>query len=154
MRFSDKLKNFDIFLASFALATLLVTIILQVFLRFLFSKPLMGAEEFTRYMVIFIVTAPLAFTERTKSHVVMEEIQEFIPRPLRSALRVLIDIVTTIAYGIVTYSSISVLVNNAKNTTATLLMPFWLFFLPTVVGFVSLTIVRIAALIRRLRKGD
>lgn len=152
MRLRKILTEFDAFIACAALATLLVTILLQVVLRFVFQKPLMGAEEFTRFMVIFVVMTPLAFAERTKSHVVMEEVQAMLPDAVRRILRVLIDLCTTAVYCIVAFSAIGVLLNNAKNETATLRMPFWLFFLPTVIGFISLAIVRASMLLRRTWK--
>ena len=148
MRLRTTLSNLDAVLACLGLVALLGTIIIQVVLRFVFQNPLMGAEEFTRYMVIFLVMTPLAFAERTKSHVVMEELQAGLPRKARIIVRFLIDLSTTIVYAIVALSAISVLINNAGNETATLGMPFWLFFLPTVAGMVLLTLTRANMLIR------
>ena len=152
MQLSSNLTKVDAFLSAVSLVVLLGTIIIQVVLRFVFQSPLMGAEEFTRYMVICLVMTPLAFAERTNSHVVMEEVQMLLPDGFRRILRMVIDILTTLVYGIVAVSSLSVLMNNATNRTATLKMPFWLFFLPMVIGMVLLTIVRIRMLFRRTWK--
>jgi TRAP-type C4-dicarboxylate transport system permease small subunit len=149
MRLRTTFSNLDAVIACLSLAALLGTIVVQVVLRFFFKSPLMGAEEFTRYTVIFLVMTPLAFAERTRSHVVMEEIQAGFPVKIRMGIRLLIDLLTTVVYAIVALSSISVLINNARNETATLRMPFWLFFLPTVAGMVLLTLTRAHMLVRR-----
>ena len=80
---------------------------------------------------------------------VMEEFQAILPAKARLGIRFLIDLLTTAVYALVALSSISVLINNARNETATLRMPFWLFFLPTVAGMVLLTLTRIHMLARR-----
>ena len=46
------------------LSVMLITVIAQVLMRELFNFPLVGAEEFVRYMMIWIVLFPLAFTLR------------------------------------------------------------------------------------------
>ena len=143
MQNKKKLINFDITTGVVCLGLLLGTILLQVVLRFVFSKPLMGAEEFTRYMVICVVMFPLAYSERSGSTIVMEVIQSMFPKLLRNIVKMLEQILTILVYGIVAASAVSVLINNAQNRTATLEMPFWLFFAPTVVGLISMTVVRV-----------
>lgn len=139
----NELWNFDALLACISLAVLLGTILLQVVLRFVFRTPLIGAEEFTRYMVVCVVMTPLAFTERTKSHVVMEELQAVLPAPIRRFVAILSGMAATVVYALVTLSAFSVLLNNSSNVTATLKMPFWLFFLPSVLGLSFITVVRL-----------
>ena len=139
---SKILANLDAFISMCCLALLLGTIILQVILRFVFSSPLMGAEELTRFMVICVVMLPLAFAERSGSTVVMEEIQSFMSPGVRKATRAAVEVFSTVIYGLLTASAVSVLLNNAQNRTATLEMPFWLFFAPSVIGLAAMTAVR------------
>lgn len=154
MSFGKKVLNLDGFLGVVSLALLIGTILLQVFLRFVFSKPLMGAEELTRYLVICIVFFPLAYSERSGSTIIMEELQSMFPRVLRNIINMSSHILTTVVYAIVTLSSYSVLINNMQNRTATLEMPFWLFFLPAVLGLTIMTFVRIITVVYKITKRE
>ena len=122
------------------LSTMLVTVILQVLMRELFDFPLVGAEEFVRYLMIWIVLFPLAFTLREGGHIAMTELRDMLPEPIRNALAYLSDICSLIVFSIVSWSSMSVILENANNTTATLQIPFWIFFLPNFLGFTLLTV--------------
>jgi TRAP-type C4-dicarboxylate transport system permease small subunit len=137
------LFDLDVILASLSLVLLLFTVIIQVILRSVFDKPLMGAEEFTRFMVICVILFPLAYTERMNGHIIMEELQNLLPRVIRKLLRFLIQTFTTVVYIVIALSAIQVLINNANNTTATLEIPFWIFFLPNALGFLGISILRI-----------
>jgi TRAP-type C4-dicarboxylate transport system permease small subunit len=137
------LYNWDVILASFSLVLLLFAVIIQVIMRSVFDKPLMGAEEFTRFMVICVILFPLAYTERLNGHIIMEEFQNLLPQTIKKGLRFLIQILTTVIYIVVTLSAIQVLINNANNMTATLEIPFWIFFLPNVLGFLGISILRV-----------
>ena len=154
MSLGKRLRDVDGFLGVLGLALLIGTILLQVVLRFVFSKPLMGAEEMTRYLVICVVMFPFAYSERSGSTIIMEEIQSMFPRILRNIINMSSHILTTVVYAIVTASSYSVLINNAANRTATLEMPFWLFFLPAVVGLTAMTVVRIITVVYKIIKRD
>ncbi|GHU25531.1 C4-dicarboxylate ABC transporter [Betaproteobacteria bacterium] len=137
------LFNWDVILASLSLVVLLFTVITQIILRSFFDMPLMGAEELTRFMVLSGILFPLAYTERFNSHIVMEELQNLLPQVIKSVLRFLIQLSTTVVYILVTLSATLVLINNANNTTATLEIPFWIFFLPNVLGFLGISVLRI-----------
>ena len=143
MQIRKALFNFDIILAVAALAVLWGTIILQVILRQVFSAPLMGAEEMTRYMVIWVIMTPLAFTEKANGHIIMEELQALLPGIIKKLIRFVCVLSTTAVYILITFSVFGVYRNNLHNVTATLKVPFWLFFLPTAIGFIGISVFRI-----------
>lgn len=122
------------------LSAMLITVILQVLMRELFDFPLVGAEEFVRYLMIWIVLFPLAFTLREGGHIAMVELRDMLPKPLRNGLSFTSDVCSLVVFAIVSWSSMSVIIENPNNTTATLQIPFWLFFLPNLLGFLLLTL--------------
>ena len=154
MQIRKALFSFDMILAAAALLVLLGTIILQVILRQIFQRPLMGAEEMTRYMVIWVIMTPLAYTERVNGHIIMEEFQALFPAPIKKIIRFICAASTTVVYIVITLSVISVYRNNLHNMTATLKIPFWLFFIPTAIGFLGISIVRIIGHICTLLKKE
>ena len=154
MSLVKRVRDIDALVGIISLALLIGTILLQVLLRFVFSKPLMGAEEMTRYLVICVVMFPLAYSERSGSTIIMEEIQSLFPRVLRVSINMAAHILSTVAYAVVAVSSYSVLINNATNKTATLEMPFWLFFLPSVAGLTAMTVVRVIVVFCKITKRN
>jgi TRAP-type C4-dicarboxylate transport system permease small subunit len=154
MQLKKTLINFDVILASVALAFLTIVIFVQVILRFFFKSPLMGAEEFARYMLMWMIITPLTFTERNHGHIIMEELQNLLPGIIRKIIRFLCGLCTTVIYVFLTISTVRVIQNNMGNTTAELKIPFLLFFLPTLIGFASMAILRIITHICHLMKKD
>ncbi len=132
------------------LSVMLVTVILQVLMRELFDLPLVGAEEFVRYLMIWIVLFPLAFTLREGGHIAMVELRDMFPAPLRNGLSFISDVCSLVVFAIVSWSSISVIIENPNNTTATLQIPFWVFFLPNALGFLLLTVGYLLILKKRI----
>ena len=146
--------SFDMILAAAALMVLLGTVILQIILRQLFLKPLMGAEEMTCFMVVWVILTPLAYTEKENGHIIMEELQTLLPGFIRKGIRFICAVCTTVVYILITVSVISVYRNNLQNMTATLKIPFWIFFLPCAIGFAGISIVRIISHICILLKKE
>jgi TRAP-type C4-dicarboxylate transport system permease small subunit len=135
------------------LSVMLVTVVLQVLARELFDFPLVGAEEFVRYLMIWIVLFPLAFTLREGGHIEMTELRDLLPQPVRTGLSYASDICSLIVFGVVSFSSLSVILDNPNNTTATLQIPFWVFFLPNLLGFVLLTVGYVVVLRKRIARS-
>lgn len=136
------------------LSVMLVTVILQVLMRELFDFPLVGAEEFVRYLMIWIVLFPLAFTLREGGHIAMVELRDMLPGPVREGLSLFSDVCSLVVFGIVSWSSMSVIIENPNNTTATLQIPFWIFFLPNLLGFALLTVGYLLILKKRFSRSE
>ncbi len=132
------------------LSAMLITVILQVLMRELFDFPLVGAEEFVRYLMIWIVLFPLAFTLREGGHIAMVELRDMLPKSIRNGLSFVSDVCSLVVFAIVSWSSASVIIENANNTTATLQIPFWIFFLPNLLGFVLLSAGYLVILMKRI----
>lgn len=145
-----RLLSIDKNISILCLSVMLLTVIAQVLMRELFDFPLVGAEEFVRYLMIWIVLFPLAFTLREGGHIAMTELRDMFPAPLRNALSLLSDVASIVVFAIVSWSAMSVILDNANNTTATLQIPFWIFFLPNVLGFVLLTIGYVLIVAKRM----
>lgn len=146
----NKLFRLDKDISILCLSVMLFTVIAQVLMREIFDLPLVGAEEFVRYMMIWIVLFPLAFTLREGGHIEMTELRDMLPLPMRTGLKFLSDVSSIVVFAIVSWSSLSVILQNANNTTATLQIPFWIFFLPNFLGFVLLTVGYVLILTKRI----
>ncbi|WP_319476281.1 TRAP transporter small permease [Marispirochaeta aestuarii] len=127
-------------LATTALIMLVLLVFAQVIMRVVFLAPLVGAEEFVRYLLIWVVFLGMPYTTRFGDQIKMEELQLFMPKWIRYPIRLLALTSGCIIFCIVSISAIYTTLSNLKNTTATLSIPFWIFFTPTILGFVLVTI--------------
>ncbi|RLD90224.1 MAG: hypothetical protein DRJ29_15755 [Bacteroidetes bacterium] len=50
-----------------------------------------------------------------------------------------IEILSVFVFAIISLSAIYTMATNYKSTTPTISIPFWIFFLPTILGFTLLT---------------
>ena len=152
MKIGQLLRNTDKFLGTLMLFMLLIITVAQVVMRSVFSFPLIGAEELARYFFICVVFISLPYTTRSGGLIRLEGFQSLLPKRLRYILRIISYGCGIAVFGITAASSISSTLNNIENQTPTLALPFWLFFLPTMVGFTLLTIEYIVLLINFLKR--
>ena len=132
-------RNLDRNITAVIFVALMVLVVIQIIMRVIFLAPLVGAEELVRYFLICIIFIGAPFAARNGGHIRMEEFQAMLPKPLRRVVRFLSFLSAVVVFGIVSYSSVLTLFQNINNRTATLSMPFWIFILPTVFGFLLLT---------------
>jgi TRAP-type C4-dicarboxylate transport system permease small subunit len=139
MRFRG-LRNLDRDICAVIFAAMMVLVVIQIVMRVVFLAPVVGAEELVRYFLICIIFLGAPYAARNGGHIRMEEFQSMLPKPLRSAVRFLSLFFSVAVFGVISFAALLSLAQNLKNSTATLSMPYWLFILPTVLGFVLLTV--------------
>ena len=69
------------------------------------------------------------------------------------ALQVLIDLSAVAMFGLMAVASVTSILANLDNQTATLEMPYWLFMGPMTVGMTLITLESAIDLVRTLRRG-
>ncbi|HUZ17177.1 MAG TPA: TRAP transporter small permease [Spirochaetia bacterium] len=134
------LRESDRNVAVLALFVMILLVLAQVIMRVVFLAPLVGAEEFVRYLLIWVVFIGAPFATRRGGQIRMDELQNFMPKAVRYAVRLLSFISGVGVFGIIALSAIITTLHNLTNRTATLSIPFWIFFLPTILGFVLATL--------------
>lgn len=149
-------KDLDRNLSVLTLFALILLVLAQIIARVVFSAPLVGTEELVKYFLICIVFFAGAYTARTSGHIRMEELISFFPTRLRVLIKMTSQLLTIGIMCVGTYSSFLTTARNLTNRTATLSIPFWIFFLPNNVGFLLMTIqyaVLFSSLLRRVANG-
>jgi TRAP-type C4-dicarboxylate transport system permease small subunit len=122
-----------------AFLSMTFAVFLQVVLR-AFDIPMTGADEFERYLLIFLVYISLAYAARTSGHIKVDFVQEKMPRVLQKIVRNFVNILTTCVFAAIMISALITISTNLANKTPTLGIPFIVFFFPTVLGFILATI--------------
>ncbi len=132
-------------------AIILITIV-QISLRTIFNIPLVGVEELLRYLFISFVFFGLSYYNRIDGHIKLEGLQKGFPLKVKRVIGIIIHVLSVLVFATITFSAVYTSLTNYKSTTPTLAIPFWLFFLPIMVGFSLLTMEEIIVLIRAIRK--
>ena len=129
------IKNLDRTICSLILFLLIIITVLQIILRSLFNIPFVGVEELSRYFFIAFVFSGLAYYYRTDGHIKLDGLRNYLPEKLDFLLQVLIQIISVLVFSILLISAVYTTITNYDSNTPTLSIPFWLFFLPIILGF-------------------
>ncbi|WP_274427429.1 TRAP transporter small permease [Chelativorans sp. YIM 93263] len=124
----------------------------QVVLRDLFGAPIVGAEEFTRFLLIVLVFTAFPLVVMNHENIVMAELRELLPHFARRFLAVLTAVAGALAAGFVAYVTWGTIFKNLSNATPTLGIPFWLFLGSTFFGFAVAALLHILDLRRPPRE--
>ncbi|WP_099867597.1 TRAP transporter small permease [Pararhizobium haloflavum] len=130
------------------LALLVAVPFIQVIARDVFGSAIVGAEEFTRFLLIALVFATYPLAVRSGENIVMGEFQEALPRRGRIAARLAVSILAIAGCGFMAFVTFGSIFQNLSNATPTLHIPFWLFLGFTFCGFLGAALVHLVHLRR------
>lgn len=136
-------------LAGFCVAVLvgLVAVpFVQVVMRDVVGAPIVGAEEFTRFLLIVLVFTAFPVVVMEHENIVMAEFGEALPRGARTILAFIITLSAVLAAGFIAYVTWGTIFKNLNNATPTLKIPFWLFLGSTFLGFALAALVHVVDL--------
>lgn len=117
------------------LALLVATPALQVFMRQVLNMPMMGAEEFSRFLLINVVMLAIPYTVSSGASIRMEEFMLILPERARAWLMILISAVCFAAFAFASWSVLVAMAANMNNKTPTLGIPYYIFFASGGIGF-------------------
>ncbi|TKW68747.1 MAG: TRAP transporter small permease subunit [Paracoccus denitrificans] len=115
----------------------------QVVMRDLFGRPIIGAEELTRFLLICCVFVAYPLVVASGENIVMSEIQDSLPQRLRRIVIRVIAVCSIIACAFVAVVVAFNISDNLRNATPTLKIPFWLFLGATLFGFAGAAILHL-----------
>ncbi|HEX2020008.1 MAG TPA: TRAP transporter small permease subunit [Aurantimonas sp.] len=115
-------------IASLTVLVALVSLpFIQVILREIFSRPIVGAEELTRFMLICSVFLALPYVVAAGATVRMEELAAMLPERVLRLLKLLTAATAAAAFAVMAYASLVAISRNLDNATPTLGIPYWIF---------------------------
>ncbi len=121
-------------IAMTALAALVVLPATQVFLRDVFSAPVIGLEEATRWSLIILVFSAAPLLISTNQQIRLAEFTMLLPERVRALLERFTLLAGGIVLGIIALSGLLSILRNFGTRTPTLDIPFWLFASPMLAG--------------------
>ena len=125
------------------LGALIAVPFLQVIMRDLMGRAIIGAEELTRFLLICNVFVAYPLVVAAGENIVMTEMQEGLPDRLRAGLVRVIAFASVIACAFVAVVVAMNIAANMTNATPTLKIPFWLFLGAAFIGFAGAAILHL-----------
>ena len=115
----------------------------QVIMRGVFVLPFIGAEEFTRFLLICLIFCAYPLVIEHGENIVMGEFKAAMPKRLRGVVNWTISLTAIGVTGFLAYVTATNISKNLTNATPTLGIPFWIFLGATLFGFAGAAVVHL-----------
>jgi TRAP-type C4-dicarboxylate transport system permease small subunit len=115
----------------------------QVIMRGVFVMPFIGAEEFTRFLLICLIFCAYPLVVEHGENIVMGEFKAAMPPRLGTVVNWSISITAVAITGFIAYVAAANISRNLNNATPTLGIPFWIFLGATLFGFAGAALVHL-----------
>jgi TRAP-type C4-dicarboxylate transport system permease small subunit len=123
----------------------------QVVMRELFSRPIVGVEELARFMLICTVFVALPYVVSAGANIRMDEFQAMLPAGFVRFVKLAIALTAIVAFGAAAVASGIAIQKNLNNATPTLGIPYWIFLGAAAIGFGMTTIECVVQFIKALQ---
>jgi TRAP-type C4-dicarboxylate transport system permease small subunit len=118
----------------------------QVIMRGVFVLPFIGAEEFTRFLLICLIFCAYPLVVLHGENIVMGEFKAMLPERARKVVNLMISLSAIAATGFIAWVTAANISKNLTNATPTLHIPFWIFLGATFFGFAGAALVHLVHL--------
>jgi TRAP-type C4-dicarboxylate transport system permease small subunit len=109
----DKIARF---ISQTAVAVMVVTVIMQVFMRYFLRNPLIWADELSRYALVFMTFIGASVALRSNNLAAMELITSKITGITKKVLSLVSNLLAVLLLGFLFYYSISLMMENSVRT--------------------------------------
>jgi C4-dicarboxylate transporter DctQ subunit len=143
------------YVAAFLLAFVMVTICIDVVLRYFFLSPMMWVTEVTEYSLLWVTFLGTAWLLKKKGHVIMDLVVNRIKSEYQTILNIIMSIIGVIICLVITAYGIKVILDvfNRQLTLSTLLTPpAWVIFIIIPIGSFLLTVQFIRMIVGYVRR--
>ena len=130
-------KNFEEAVMGILLIGMALILMAQILMRVFAQSSLAWAEEVARYFYVWSVFLSISCTIRMRNILRVDFLIQIMPKGLRRAFEVLLDIANMILYGYLAWCSVTVVQNvqASAQTSPALKIPMYLVYAIVPVGF-------------------
>ena len=141
-------------IGGFILAAMMFLTAADVFLRYIFNRPISGAIELNENMLVMLVFFSIAYTAVQKGHVRVELLVARLPMKAQIIIDSLSGILALSLSILITWQSVALALEKVEQglTTAVLFVPVYPFIFMAAFGAGLLSLVLLTDLIRSLRR--
>ena len=136
------------------LIVMFVSVLIQIFFRYVLKSPLTWTEEASRYSFIWIVLLGAAFAVRRKEHVVMDVLVKRFPAALQKQIALVLNllVLTSLIYLLPVSWKFFWFMKNVSAPTMKISWGFLFFSAP--LSILLMTVHTLIGLIRTIRPGE
>lgn len=148
-------SRFLLYIGQFALAMMVILTVADVFLRYVFNRPILGSYELTEFMMAVLVFSTIGYTMVVKGHVVVDLVFTKLPQRSRDILECITSFIAFILFAIVAWRN-ALHAGTAwgrNDVTAELFIPISPFILFVAIGVAVLSLVLFTQFIQSLTKA-
>ena len=109
-------------LGSIILMLMMITVFVDVFLRYIFNSPLVGSVEIVETMMVLIVALGITYTGINKGHISVDLLVSRFPPKVQAAIDIFNFLVATIIFSIMSWKTgLQAIVAGSRHVTTTVL---------------------------------
>ena len=146
-----KLKNLDLYLGALLFVVMVLLIIANVMLRYVFRMGLSWAEELTLILFAWSTYLGIVAAVRYDQHVKMDIIFKMLPKTVQKTIDLLTEIAIVALGGYITYLSIILCQNAGSKRTLVMRLPANIVNACLVVSFSLITVWTIVRVVQKIR---
>lgn len=128
-------------------------VFLQFFTRYVLNDSLGWTEEIARYLLIGVTFIGSVMAVRKRSHIAVEFLYRWLPRPLRRVCQAIIDLVCIAFYGGLTWFSY-ILASKTRQAMVSIDVPKALVYWIVVASFAAMTLYAVRIAWKNLSTGS
>ena len=145
----DKIERTLQFVSSIALVAMMIVVVTDVTLRFVFNTPVRGAYDIVSFALLIMVFFGIGPVIVAGKEIVMDLFDHILPSPALKGLRIIAAIGTLAIFLFISWSMIGPAVNAWRygDRSLELNLPVWMLWVCALTGLVGILISAFAALI-------
>ncbi len=146
------IDGFGYFLLVVATLVMVISILLQVFFRYVMNAPLYWSEEIARYAFVWLVFIGAALASKRGAHIGVDYIVMHLPELPKDLLAIFVNLLVLFFIACVIYMSVGVIQSNMTQLSPAMRIPMGYIYMaiPIGLGISSVYIViSLAATIKR-----
>lgn len=148
-------SRFMLRIGQFTLVFMVLLTVTDVFLRYIFNRPILGSYELTEFMMAILVFSTIGYTMAIKGHVVVDLVFTQLPQRARDILECITSFIAFILFAIVAWrNALQAGITWERNdVTAELFIPVSPFILFVAIGVAVLSLVLFVQFVQSLSKA-
>ncbi|MBW1800341.1 MAG: TRAP transporter small permease [Deltaproteobacteria bacterium] len=89
--------------AQVIIALMVILTVTDVFLRYVFNRPIVGSFELTEFLMVFLVFASISYTMAVKGHVYVDLVVSRLPSRVSAVIECIISLLAFLLFALVTW---------------------------------------------------
>jgi TRAP-type transport system small permease protein len=148
---ADRLQRIQLWLAAAALVILMTVTVADVFLRYLFNKPIRGSYDMVESMLLVFVFNGMAAAFFTRRNIVIDLIDSFVSQRATAVLVRIADVLSVLGLGLLIWAMVgpAVQVYQYGDVKLELHLPVYILWIVALIGLTGTIFCALVALVAR-----